>query len=73
MLILLSKGSAKALPMWNPLLNEDRAILYIDDEDLKSVYKMDHEPFPVKEMLTGNEYVLWGHSIVHFIRTSTIL
>lgn len=75
MLILLSESVAKVLPVPYGEPKLDRAIFYIDDEDLKYIYHPDYayETYQIKEMLTGNEYQFWGHSILHFIHTNTIL
>lgn len=75
MLLLLSHGSAKSLPMYDKEVNGDRAILFIEDDKLKYINHPDycHNAFEVKEMLGGNTYTLWGHTILHYIATSTIL
>lgn len=75
MIILLSEGSAKSLPKYNKDLNSDRAILHIDDEMVKKLSKGEYlnDTFPIIEMLTGNHFHLYGHSILRYIKTSTIL
>ena len=75
MLLLLSPGSAKSLPIYDKEVNGDRAILFIEDEHLRLIYKGEgsYSSYTVKEMLSGNEFSFWGHTILHYIRTSTVL